>query len=119
MFRQIIFGMPMHCINRICKAPFHKQSLLGYRAKSEVEIIAVMECPRCKDRIYVNQLVSMVSEYVNKLPIDPVKVVRPNNLITRTEIERISKRLANDKINPLASLYSGPRPPGSYPIKEE
>ena len=46
MFKQTIVGTPMQCINRTCKAAFYRESHLGYYPKNEMEVYAILKCPK-------------------------------------------------------------------------
>jgi hypothetical protein len=106
MFKQTIVGTPMQCINRTCKAAFYRESHLGYYPKNEIEVYAIMKCPKCKDTFAIVQPVSIVHEYRDKLPKDPKKTAK-RTPITQKELETMSKKLQDDTFNPLASLYDG------------
>lgn len=106
MFKQTIVGTPMQCINRTCKAAFYRESHLGYYPKNEMEVYAIMKCPKCKDTFAIVQPVSIVHEYRDKLPKDPKKTAK-RTPITQKELETMSKKLQDDNFNPLASLYDG------------
>ncbi len=106
MFKQTIVGNPLQCINRNCKANFYRESHLGYYPKNEVEVYAVVKCPKCMDTFAIVQPVSMVHEYKNKLPRDPKKVAK-RNPITQKEIDNLSKKMADKSFNPLSTLYDG------------
>jgi hypothetical protein len=106
MFKQTIVGTPMQCINRTCKAAFYRESHLGYYPKNEIEVYAIMKCPKCKDTFAIVQPVSIVHEYRDKLPKDPKKTAK-RTPITQKELETMSKKLQDDNFNPLASLFDG------------
>ena len=74
MFHQTIIGKPKCCLNRNCKTQFTKSSHLGWLPKSEVEVYAIMRCPKCKDTFAVVQLISMAHDYRNDLPADQTKI---------------------------------------------
>ena len=103
MFKQTIVGTPMQCINRTCKAAFYRESHLGYYPKNEMEVYAIMKCPKCKDTFAIVQPVSIVHEYRDKLPKDPKKTAK-RTPITQKELETMSKKLQDDNFNPLASV---------------
>jgi hypothetical protein len=96
----------MQCIDRTCKAAFYRESHLGYYPKNEMEVYAIMKCPKCKDTFAIVQPVSIVHEYRDKLPKDPKKTAK-RTPITQKELETMSKKLQDDNFNPLASLYDG------------
>ena len=106
MFKQTIVGTPMQCINRTCKAAFYRESHLGYYPKNEIEVYAIMKCPKCKDTFAIVQPVSIVHEDRDKLPKDPKKTAK-RTPITQKELETMSKKLQDDNFNPLASLFDG------------
>ena len=117
MFHQTIVGKPKHCLNRNCKTPFTKHSHLGWLPKSEVEVYAIMRCPKCKDTFAVVQSVSIVHEYKDKLPKDPKKLAK-RTPITQKELDVLSKKLNDEEFNPLSTLYEG-RVLGSELPKDE
>ena len=86
MFKQTIVGTPLNCINRTCKSAFYRESHLGYYPKNEVEVYAIMKCPKCKDTFAIVQSVSIVHEYKEKLPKDPKKVAK-RTPISQKEID--------------------------------
>ena len=116
MFHQTIVGKPKHCLNRNCKHPFFKESHLGWLPKSEVEVYAIMRCPKCKDTFAVVQLISMVHEYKQNLPLDPSQSA-PTSLITKKEISIMRKKLQNK--DSLKALLEGYKPGGSIISDED
>lgn len=106
MFKQTIVGAPLQCLNRTCKASFYRESHLGYYPKNEVEVYAVVKCPKCKDTFAIVQPVSIVHEYKNKLPKEPKKNMKLSP-ITQKEIDNFSRKMADISVNPLSSLYEG------------
>lgn len=117
MFKQTIVGTPLQCINRTCKASFYRESHLGYYPKNEVEVYAILKCPKCKDTFAVVQSVSIVHEYKDKLPKDPKKLAK-RTPITQKELDVLSKKLNDEEFNPLSTLYEG-RVLGSELPKDE
>jgi len=117
MFKQTIVGTPLQCINRTCKASFYRESHLGYYPKNEVEVYAIMKCPKCKDTFAIVQSVSIVHEYKDKLPKDPKKLAK-RTPITQKEIDVLNKKLNDEEFNPLSTLYEG-RLQGSELPKED
>jgi phage FluMu protein Com len=117
MFKQTIVGAPLQCLNRTCKASFYRESHLGYYPKNEVEVYAVVKCPKCKDTFAIVQPVSIVHEYKNKLPKEPKKNLKLNP-ITQKEIDNFSRKMADVTVNPLSSLYEG-LVPGASDLPED
>lgn len=114
MYHQTIFGMPRRCPNRTCRHPFYKESHLGWLPKSEVQALAIMRCPKCRDTFAVVQLLSMVHEYKEKLPADPRNISLMEGPITLAEVNRMRKKLDTEP-NPLSLLFEGRKPGASTP----
>lgn len=110
MYHQTIVGKPKNCLNRICKHPFSKESHLGWMPKSEIEVLTVMRCMKCKDTFAVVQLISMADEYKNNLPSDITKT-NQSGPISKKEINLMRKRLET-KDN-LKNLFEGYKPNAS------
>ena len=108
MFKQTIVGTPLQCINRTCKASFYRESHLGYYPKNEVEVYAILKCPKCKDTFAVRQTYSMVFDYKNALPKNVTATPSP---ITKTEMVNFRKKL--EQKDSLKNLYEGLKPNGS------
>ena len=105
MFHQTIVGKPKCCLNRNCKAQFTKASHLGWLPKSEVEVHAIMRCPKCKDTFAVTQLMSMAHDYRSNLPKDESKL-SPNGPITKKETLDFKRKLDNkDSLKELMEGY--------------
>lgn len=60
--------------------------------KSEVEVYAIMRCPKCKDTFAVVQLISMAEDYKAALPKDQNQLP-PTSPITKNEVLNIRKKL--------------------------
>lgn len=116
MFHQTIVGKPKKCLNRNCRHPFVKESHLGYMVKSEIQVLAIMRCLKCKDTFAVVQLFSMAEEYKNSLPKDSLQsqVLGP---ISKNEINIMRKKL-NSK-DSLKGLYDGLKPNGSMVSEDD
>ena len=117
MRTQTIVGKPKSCLNRNCRAPFYKESHLGWLPKSEVEAYTIMRCPKCKDTFAVIQLMSMVYEYKSSLPKDPNNEFVPSS-ITSSEINNFRKKL-DDETDALKKIFEGLYPGGSLFDPEE
>jgi hypothetical protein len=78
--------------------------------KSEVEVYAIMRCPKCKDTFAVVQLISMAHEYRNDLPSDQTKISK-GGPITKSETLSFRKKLENK--DALKELFEGYKPGGS------
>lgn len=111
MRSQHISGTPRKCINRRCDGVFTKESHLGYLPKSELEVYAVMRCPKCRDTFLVNQGMHMAYDYYEKLPRDPLHAKRNGQPITIEEMRQVNQRLNSDS-KVLKSLFEGQEPPG-------
>ncbi len=114
MYHQTIVGKPKNCLNRNCKHPFTKESHLGWMPKSELEVLTIMRCAKCKDTFAVVQLISMADEYKENLPTNLSKTVGP---ISKKEVVMMRKRLEN-KDN-LKNLYEGYKPGASNLPKDD
>ena len=110
MFHQTIVGKPKCCLNRNCKHPFYKESHLGWMPKSEVEVYAIMRCPKCKDTFAVVQLISMAENYRAALPKDQSQIPSPSP-ISKNEVVTMRKKLDNK--DSLKTLLEGFKPGGS------
>jgi hypothetical protein len=110
MFHQTIVGKPKHCLNRNCKTPFFKESHLGWLPKSEVEVYAIMRCPKCKDTFAVVQLISMAHDYKSALPRDNSQLPL-SGPISKNELSTFKKKLESK--DSLKSLLEGYKPGGS------
>lgn len=110
MFHQTIVGKPKCCLNRNCKAQFTKASHLGWLPKSEVEVHAIMRCPKCKDTFAVVQLISMAHDYKASLPTDE-NSKSATGPITKKETLNFRKKLENK--DALKELYEGYKPGGT------
>ena len=110
MFHQTIVGKPKCCLNRNCKHPFYKESHLGWMPKSEVEVYAIMRCPKCKDTFAVVQLISMAEGYRSALPKDQTQIP-PTAPISKNEVLSIRKKL--DGKDSLKTLLEGYKPGGT------
>lgn len=92
------FIKPKRCFNRLCKAPFFKESCQGFNPKSISEIECIMHCSECGDTFAVPLVVSVVADYVNGLPSKPKNNVINKSLITTNEIEDARKALEDKNI---------------------
>ena len=110
MFHQTIVGKPKCCLNRNCKSQFSKTSHLGWLPKSEVEVYAIMRCPKCKDTFAVVQLISMAHDYKTSLPTDE-NSKSATGPITKKETLNFRKKLENK--DALKELYEGYKPGGT------
>ena len=110
MFHQTIVGKPKCCLNRNCKSQFSKTSHLGWLPKSEVEVYAIMRCPKCKDTFAVVQLISMAHDYKASLPTDE-NSKSATGPITKKETLNFRKKLENK--DALKELYEGYNPGGT------
>ena len=109
MYHQSISGVPTRCLNRQCRAPFYKESHLGWLPKADLEVFAIMRCKVCKDTFAVAQVISIVHDYYAKLPVDPKNITAINATkapITKKEVARVRQRLASET-NILATLSEG------------
>ena len=105
MFKSVVFGAPTKCPNRTCRAEFFKDCHLGWLPKSELEVFAIMKCSSCRDRFMVAQMINMVHDYKENLPVRET----PQNKITIfTEKDRevFRQELFSDD-NPLFNLFDG------------
>jgi hypothetical protein len=78
--------------------------------KSEVEVYAIMRCPKCKDTFAVVQLISMAEGYRSALPKDQTQIP-PTAPITKNEVLNIRKKL--DGKDSLKTLLEGYKPGGT------
>jgi hypothetical protein len=107
MFKAVIYGKPIKCPNRICKALFYRDCHKGWLPKTELEIYAVMRCNSCRDTFLVTQMLSMVHEYKENLPIrEDTGEVNKIELFTTEDQEVFRRELFSDG-NPLWNLYDG------------
>ena len=116
MFHQTIVGKPKHCLNRNCKTPFTKHSHLGWLPKSEVEVYAIMRCPKCKDTFAVVQLISMAEDYKSALPKDQNQLPSTSP-ISKNEVLNIRKKLESK--DSLKTLMEGMKPGGTVLPEED
>lgn len=116
MFHQTIVGKPKKCLNRNCRHPFVKESHLGYMVKSEIQVLAIMRCLKCKDTFAVVQLFSMAEEYKNSLPKDTSQVTT-SGPISKNEVNIMRKKL-NSK-DSLKGLFDGLKPNGSVVSEDD
>jgi len=116
MFKSVIFGSPTKCPNRTCRAEFFQDCHLGWLPKSELEVYAVMKCVSCRDRFMVAQMINMVHDYKDGLPI---RDIYPNKIeiFTDADGDSFRKELYSDE-NPLFNLFDGYYP-GAAPPPEE
>jgi len=117
MFKSVIFGAPMKCPNRTCRADFWQDCHLGWLPKSELEVYAIMKCTICRDRFMVAQMVNMVHDYKASLPMRDL----PKNQITifnTKDQEAFRKELYQDD-NPLFNLYDGYYPGATDNFSED
>ena len=105
MFKSVVYGQPTKCVNRNCRALFYRDSHKGYLPKSELEIYAVLRCPVCRDTFMVSQMINMVHEYKESLP---VREIHPNKItIFTTEDQKTFRNELFKEDNPLFNLYDG------------
>jgi hypothetical protein len=109
MRSQHISGTPRKCLNRNCTGVFTKESHLGYLPKSELEVYAVMRCPKCRDTFMVNQGMHMAHEYYERLPRDPLHAKRNGLPITIEEMRQVNQKLNSDP-KALKSLFEADAP---------
>ncbi len=116
MFHQTIVGKPKCCLNRNCKTQFTRNSHLGWLPKSEVEVYAIMRCPKCKDTFAVVQLISIAEDYKTALPKDQNQTPLTSP-ITKNEVLSVRKKL--DGKDPLKTLMEGLKPGGTVLPEED
>jgi hypothetical protein len=113
MNSQTFSGKPKTCRNRNCRAPFTKESHLGFMEKSETEALAVMRCPKCKDTFAVSQFFSEVHEYRESLPSSSASERGSGDPISYDDIRKVRQVFGEG--NPLKTLFEGHKPGSSIP----
>jgi hypothetical protein len=116
MYKSSVFGMPLKCPNRQCRAEFFKDSHKGWLPKSELEIYAVMRCPSCRDTFMVSQMLNMVHEYKESLPEREI-IKNKKTIFSDSDKEFFRTELFADD-NPLTTLFDGYYPGASEPPDE-
>lgn len=99
MFNQTKFGMPRIC--RRCKQPFTRTCHEGFQPKGMGEVFTVLTCAGCSYKHKVTQPLSMVHEYLERLPKSAEKAV--TDPISQSDVDTVQKTL-NGSVNPLKSL---------------
>ena len=117
MYTQRITGSPSLCCNRLCRAPFTRESHLGYLQKSETEVFAVMRCQKCGDTFKIIQMISKANAYKQALKPGKQNPSAPSQKITLSEIDTIRKQMDDD--NPLKTLFEGQKPGAPNKVGEE
>lgn len=109
MFNQTMFTAPTRCLNRLCKAPYYKESFRGWRPGSSTDILVYMKCSKCRDVFEITQFVSMVPDYLESLKSDPAVAERAKRSITESE-QRVASRSLDNVTSPFATLFDGTPP---------
>lgn len=117
MYRSAVFGAPNKCPNRTCRSVFYKDCHKGWLPKSELEIYAVMRCPACRDTFCVTQMINMVHEYKQNLPIREISHPKINIFDTKDQGYFREELFSSD--NPLMNLYDGYFPGASDPPDDD
>ena len=105
MYKSQSYGCITKCPNRNCRAVFFKDSFKGYLPKDCLSVYAVLRCPVCRDCFLRAQMINMIHDYVESLP---VREIIPNRItiFTNEDQETFRQELFSDD-NPLWNLYDG------------
>lgn len=105
MYRSAVFGKPKNCPNRTCRANFYRDSHKGWLPKSELEVYAVMRCPSCRDTFCITQMINMVHEYKESLPVRELPRSKITIFDSKDQGSFREELFSSD--NPLTNLYDG------------
>lgn len=117
MFRSNVYGLPLKCPNRNCRAEFFRDSHKGWLPKSELEVYTVMRCPACRDTFMISQMIHMVHEYKESLP-ERKLTKNKVEIFTPKDQESFRTELFSDD-NPLTQLFDGYYPGAAEPPDED